>query len=241
MTPTLPLRGGAQRPNPAGGPGARPFGASTSRSRAICVLCVASLTGCAMPRPPQTLSPPQPLADVSLTSVESWRYAKWGMSPDEIVAASRGKAMLLASASNLGASDRQRIETTAKQNGVSPEFMMRFKGAASSMENGGIFFDISFMFNARTGGLVNVLVHKDLCDQTEATRIRLALDSAYGKPFEDYAFYDLMKMTKWKARNQLVEFAITNDRDSKAHSCMISYEPFPMFSSALGKGENLKY
>jgi hypothetical protein len=150
------------------------------------------------------------------------------MSPEEVIAASGGKANLVPHRAWTSAEEEE-FEAMAKQYGQSPQFLMQLKGASSSFEDGGILFDVSFMFDPKSNSFINVLVAKDACDQAEATRIKLGLESLYAVPFEDYDFYGSMAMTKWKARGELVEFSVTKEKDSGLKSCIISYEPIPKF------------
>jgi hypothetical protein len=87
------------------------------------------------------------------------------------------------------------------------------------------------MFDTKSDRLIEVLVHKGACDQAEATRIKLGLESAYGAPFADYHFYELLANAKRKARGELIEFAVTKAEKSALHSCMISHDPIPKLSA----------
>src|SRR5204863_5931305 len=128
--------------------------------------------------------------------------------------------------STSGAEEKQ-YDTLAKRYGISRQLIAQFKGASSSIEDGGISFDIGFMFDSAQGRLRNVLVGKSGCDESEATRIKIGLTSRYGTPFEDYHFYDLLTTAKWRAGGELIVFSITKEKDSKLLSCLISYEPIP--------------
>jgi hypothetical protein len=195
------------------------------------VIAVGSCSPVSAPAP--SASPPLSVgrpAESGTARAHAWRYAQWGMSPEEVVGASDGRANLVPYKA-WTAAEEQKFDAMARQYGLSPQLLKQFKGASSSFEDGGILFDVSFMFDNKTKGLVNVLVAKDACDQAEATRIKLGLTSIYGAPFEDYDFYGLMVTTKWRAKGELVEFSVTKEKDSELKSCMVSYEPIPKLSN----------
>jgi hypothetical protein len=141
------------------------------------VLCM--FTGCA-PAPITSADSQRPIPAAhpnelipskgSDLSSESWRYAQWGMTPSQVVAASAGRATLLKGKSERGsAEDTKRfdeMQRISRENNISLSLLDQFKGATSSINVGGLQLYISFMLIRLTpkstrfsDGFVGTLAH----------------------------------------------------------------------------------
>ncbi len=98
-------------------------------------------------------------------SVDSWRYARWGMTPNQVVSSSAGRATLLKEGKieRGSAEDKRRygeMQQLSRKYDISLALLDRFKGAASAINVAGLQIDISFMFSGRNDRLVSVLLAK---------------------------------------------------------------------------------
>ena len=201
------------------------------------VLCM--FTGCA-PAPITSADSQRPIPAArpselipskgSDLSSESWRYAQWGMTPSQVVAASAGRATLLKGKSERGsAEDTKRfdeMQRISRENNISLSLLDQYKGATSSITVGGLELDISFMFNGRNDRLVSVLLGKSDCTSDELDKLALLLTLKFGKPFEHYRTESIgYAIWKWSSAPDLIELASTKDADKSSSTCIISYEP----------------
>src|SRR5215467_10689300 len=85
---------------------------------------------------------------LALGDAQTWRYAKWGMSPEEVVAASNGQASLVPDTPLTPESIEKRKEGSKSSNAPSQE-TQQFEGVRSQLEEGGIFFKVSFVFDVQ--------------------------------------------------------------------------------------------
>jgi len=133
-----------------------------------------------------------------------WQYTTWGMTPDEVVAASKGLA--------------SRTEDAEK--GI--------KLAVGSHTANGIDYSVSFIFSKGDPRLSSVyLISKDpgVCPT-----ISNQLTDVYGKP-ESKSASGLATITKWRSgqANALIQLVQIG---SSSH-CEISYRPIPKPGSGL--------
>ncbi|MBR0673614.1 hypothetical protein [Neoroseomonas soli] len=98
------------------------------------------------------------------TAAAHWEYARWGMSPQQVVTASRGAVRALP------AGERRPV----------PAARMEYR-AAGEFRSGTLRLSVAFAFDARNGGLVCVSARAD-ADQGPALRARL--ERLFGAPQE---------------------------------------------------------
>jgi hypothetical protein len=174
------------------------------------------------------------LAAAAAHAQQPWRYAQWGMSPEEVVAASKGQAVLVPHKIRT-LDEVRKFEALSKETGMSLQKFMLFKGAKSQFETGGISFEVAYMFDDQSKKLIEVLVGKDRCDATERNHIKYGLSAEYGRPTEDYNFAGESFAT-WKTRSEVIDFnwgkELGNDGRPvggwpEARECLIAYSPLP--------------
>jgi hypothetical protein len=170
-------------------------------------------------------------------SVDSWRYAQWGMTPNQVVSASAGRATLLEEGKieHGSAEDKRRfgeMQQISRKNDISLSLLDQFKGATSAINVAGLQLDIAFMFNGRNDRLVAVLLGKSDCTSDELDKLALLLKLKFGTPFEHYRLEGTgFGIWKWTSASDLIE--LTTEKSIDAHgivdksssTCIISYEP----------------
>lgn len=92
-----------------------------------------------------------------------WEYTVWGMTRDEVIAASRGAARAL----------------PAERERVSPEARMTYRAEARLAE-GALLLEVAFAFDDVTGGLICVSFAAQTARQTQA--LRDWLTQRHGQP-----------------------------------------------------------
>lgn len=157
----------------------------------------------------------------ALADAQTWRYAKWGMSPEEVVAASNGQATLVAYTPPTPDSIEKPKEAS-KPSGPPSQELQQFKGAGSQLEDGGILFQVSFEFDEQSRKLIQVIVSTDKC-ALDTDLIRHRLIKYYGKP----AKHDKSDSTTWKTNSETITYDIIKKKPSSSANCMIRYEPLP--------------
>jgi hypothetical protein len=194
-----------------------------------------AFAGCAAPPMPGGVATDHPTALYARSpadaSVDSWRYAQWGMTPNQVVSASVGRAMLLKEGKieRGSAEDKRRfgeMQQLSRKNDISLSLLDQFKGATSAINVAGFDLDISFMFNGRNDRLVSVLLGKSDCTSDELDKLALLLKLKFGTPFEHYRMEGVdFTIWKWTSASDLIELTTTKDADRSSSTCIISYEP----------------
>lgn len=185
------------------------MGAQTMRCRRfnLPVLLALVLTVCAS----------LPAAD----ALADWQYTRWGMSPRQVVAASRGTATLVP--------DEYKPENDRRirEEGLSPDLMEKVRLAASSIEIEHMVFQVALMFDARSHSLSEVIVGKDDCKPAEAHRMEFLFNMKYGHAFKrDFILYDEKYFEDiWRLPRDIIDFSYTPTLNSL--TCLISYKPVP--------------
>jgi hypothetical protein len=159
---------------------------------------------------------------LALADTQTWRYAKWGMSPDEVVKASNGQASLVADTPLTPDSIEKRKEAS-RSSDTSPQELQQFKGAAAQLEEGGIFFKVTFVFDGQSRKLTQVILSTDKCAlDTDLIRHRLIKD--YGKPADHHKS---QSTTTWKTNSETITYDVLKKTSTSSANCTIRYEPLP--------------
>ena len=161
------------------------------------------------------------LPALAFADAQTWRFAKWGMSPEEVVTASNGQASLVPYAPP--APDFiEKPKEALKSSGTSFQEPPQFEGVRSQLVDGGIFFKVSFLFDEQSRKLIQVVVSTDKCAlDTDLIRRRLIKD--YGKP----ADHQKSESTTWKTSTEMIKYEITKKKPTSSANCAIRYEPLP--------------
>ena len=165
---------------------------------------------------------------LAVADAQTWRYAQWGMTPEEVVAASKGQASLVPYTPPTPETV-EKSKDASKQSVMPLQQLQQFGGAGSQLEQAGVLFNVSFLFDEQSRKLVQVIVSKDQC-ALEVDRIKSRLVKEYGKPVGHHKS-DVADTTTWKTNSEMVEFGLQK-RKSPGNvpdilKCMISYEPLP--------------
>jgi len=138
-----------------------------------------------------------------------WQYTRWGMSPEQVIAASRGTAKPSAGPELGDKSERLLV--------------------ISNTEIENVVFWVSFYFSRSTGGLSRIFVQKDDCTAWTASRLRLLLRAKFGHPIKttdlsttEHPFFT----DDWRAGHDIVQLAIVQDGPKRFY-CWITYQPIP--------------
>jgi len=158
---------------------------------------------------------------LALADAQTWRFAKWGMSPEEVVAASNGQASLVPYTPITPASTEKPKEVS-KSSDASSQELPQFKGAGSQLEDGGIFFKVSFVFDEKSRKLTQVIVTTDKC-ALDTDLIRYRLIKYYGKPADHHK----SGSTTWKTNSETITYDILKKTSTSSANCTIRYEPSP--------------
>jgi hypothetical protein len=115
-----------------------------------------------------------------------WQYAEWGMTPDQVIAASNGAA--------------SRQEAKPSKTGWSV-FLLH-----SDYSTGPFKFEASFGFNMRSGTLREVELRLEN-GITEASRLQDHLIKKYGDPLSVELFGQVTRVTTWRddKENNVIE------------------------------------
>ena len=159
---------------------------------------------------------------LALADAQTWRYAKWGMSPEEVIAASNGQASPVPFTSPT-LNSTEKPKEVSQSSGTSLQEPLRFEGAKSQLEDGGIFFKVSFIFDEQTRELIQIVVSTDKCAlDTELIRYRLIKD--YGKPANHHKS---QSTTTWKTNAETITYDVIKKKPTSGANCAIRYEPLP--------------
>jgi hypothetical protein len=154
------------------------------------------------------------LPALAFADAQTWRFAKWGMSPEEVVTASNGQASLVPYAPP--------APDFTKSSGTSFQEPPQFEGVRSQLVDGGIFFKVSFLFDEQSRKLIQVVVSTDKCaSDTDLIRRRLIKD--YGKLAE----HQKSDSTTWKTSTEMIKYEIAKKKPTSSANCAIRYEPLP--------------
>jgi hypothetical protein len=108
-----------------------------------------------------------------VADAQTWRYAKWGMTPEEVVAASKGQASLVPFTPPTPETV-EKSKDASKQSAMPLQQLPQFGGAGSQLEQADVLFNVSFLFDEQSRKLVQVIVSKDQC-VLEVDRIKSRL------------------------------------------------------------------
>jgi hypothetical protein len=154
-----------------------------------------------------------------LADTQTWRYAKWGMSPEEVVAASNGQASLVP---DTPITPEEKPKEASKPSGTSSQELRQFKSAGSQLVEGGIFFKVSFVFDGQSRKLAQVILNTDKC-ALDSNLIMYRLIKEYGKPTDHHK----SDATTWKTNSEMITYDILKRKPTSSANCMIRYEPSP--------------
>jgi hypothetical protein len=150
-----------------------------------------------------------PAAAVTLLPIQadaSWQYTRWGMSPEQVVAASKGTAHL------------------EPDNGsYLPYLPDRDKAlmlAKGQVKIGSFNFKVGFYFDVEKRALKSVFLSAENCTKNDSYALREWLSAKYGVPRE--VLYNLT--FKWVSPFEPDIITLTSLSDT---SCSIAYEPIP--------------
>jgi hypothetical protein len=159
---------------------------------------------------------------LAFADAQTWRYAKWGMSPEEVIAASNGQASPVPYTPPTPGFIEKPKEAS-QSSGTSLQEPLQFEGAKSQLEDGGIFFKVSFVFNDQSRKLVQVIVRTDRCAlDTDLIKYRLIKD--YGKPANHHKS---QSTTTWKTNSETITYDVLKKTSTGSANCVIHYEPLP--------------
>jgi hypothetical protein len=157
-----------------------------------------------------------------LTARADWQYTHWGMSPDEVITSSAGRAW------SVPAPPTYDAEALIKK-GIAPSLAHRIKLAETTTVADQITFRTAFIFDDSTRRLVAVYLEHKNCNQADADRIRIMLTLRYGQPFENRSSpsYAVAETIKWLTRTDFVELTRSQFLEPASISCFLSFEEPP--------------
>jgi len=106
-----------------------------------------------------------------ISALADWQWTKWGMSPEEVVSASREKARL--------ATDDEKEKQSVSAGSKVTQLML----AVSEHDSGDLRFRVLFLFDPVSRQLM--CVRLDPGRSTTAARLRSDLIGVYGKPVDE--------------------------------------------------------
>jgi hypothetical protein len=128
-----------------------------------------------------------------------WQYTKWGMTPDQVVAASGGKAKLLPA--------KQRPRIPPLETAASGEF-----------QDGALELRTTFSFNTDGGGLACVFYGLTSHDGDEA--FKTGLISRYGQPQRVSGLPAIgLQTLSWKTATDEIEASFSKDDPAYVMHC----------------------
>jgi hypothetical protein len=116
---------------------------------------------------------------LALADEQTWRYAKWDMSPEEVVAASNGHASLVPYTPP-APDPIEKLKEASQQSSTTLQKLKQFEGARSQLEQAGILFKVSFVFDGKSRKLIQVILRLDNCS-LDIDLIRYRLTKEYGR------------------------------------------------------------
>jgi hypothetical protein len=140
------------------------------------------------------------LSLISFTALANWQYTQWGMSPEQVVAASRGSAHL------------------EHDNGALLPYTKALLLAKGQIQIGNFDFVVGFYFDVNKRTLNSVFLTLPKCSANDARRLKELLNAKYGAPRD--RFYNLI--TKWVS-----PFSPDMITFTSGESCSIEYEQIP--------------
>ncbi|MCU1383194.1 MAG: hypothetical protein JWL71_1891 [Acidobacteria bacterium] len=130
-----------------------------------------------------------------------WQYTHWGMTPEQVVAASKGTAKLLPE------KDRPRL----------PPFVTAAKG---DYQDGPLQLRATFLFNIATNGLT--CVYYGVSNHVYDDAFKAALTKQYGPPktTSGPAFLGMTTLA-WKTPTDQIEATFSKDDPAHAEQCSL--------------------
>jgi hypothetical protein len=130
-----------------------------------------------------------------------WQYTRWGMTPEQVVAASKGTAHLLPE------KDRPRLPP-------------RVTAAQGDYQDGPLPLRVTFSFDIATNGLACVYYGVKTHDNDEA--FKAALTKRFGPPKKTPgpAFLGMTTLT-WKTPNDQIDATFAKDDPAYATQCSL--------------------
>jgi hypothetical protein len=128
----------------------------------------------------------------------NWAYTTWGMTPDQVVAASNGAVRLIPAA--------KRKQDDADNWEIAAE---------GDYQDGDFALSASFMFDLKKGGLICVLYS---APGKQSELIRPAIEKKYGKPIKEDELFTL-KTTTWHTPDEVELSADTTHRSATVMHC----------------------
>jgi hypothetical protein len=158
---------------------------------------------------------------LALADEQTWRYAKWDMSPEEVVAASNGQASLVPYTRPLP-DPVEKSKEVSQQSSIMSQKLEQFEGARSQLEQAGILFKVSFVFDRQSRKLTQVMLKLDNCT-LDVDLIRYRLTKEYGKSMGRHRS---SSTTVWQTNSETITYDILKKTSTSA-DCTIRYEPLP--------------
>jgi hypothetical protein len=152
----------------------------------------------AAPAAPSTPAAMPSGSDSTTATATGWRYAKWGMTEQQLIAASNGLAR--------AAAGREREQDLAEGTYI---------GALSEFSDGPFQMKASFYFANAGGGLGKILVELKNMEMREDFIKKI--QAQYGRPFEDFKD-ETLRVSKW--RNDKIEIWLADVTLIKAVTLM---------------------
>jgi len=164
---------------------------------------------------------PSALAGASSdAALADWQYTRWGMSPEQVVQASRGKATPVPP--EAVARELKHLHTP------DPIALLKSSVTVSSSTFGTVIFDVLFLFKAPERSLVKILLVKDNCKDTEYYDLKYQLSLKYAHPFETVPdFYGFYKSATWRTAPDGDVVLLSWSKMGRVPDCQITYERMP--------------
>ena len=159
---------------------------------------------------------------LALADEQTWRYAKWDMSPEEVVAASNGQASLVPYTPP-APDPIENLKEASQQSGITLQTVKQFGGARSQLEQAGILFKVSFVFDRGSRKLIQVMLKLDNCT-LDVDLIRYRLTKEYGKSM---GRKKSQSTTTWQTNSEAITYEILKKTSTSSANCTIRYEPLP--------------
>ena len=143
------------------------------------------------------------LALISSTASANWQYTQWGMSPEQVVAASQGAAHL------------------EQDNGAALPHVKALLLAKGQIQIDNFDFIVGFYFDGNRRLLKSVFLRLEKCSENDAGRLKELLNAKYGAPRQILSPYQ-----KWVSpfAPDMITFISPTVR---SRFCSIEYEPIP--------------
>jgi len=141
-------------------------------------------------------------------ALANWQYTHWGMSPDEVVKASNGKASLVPA---------DVVARADKSYG-------RVKLAESTARLDNIPLNVGFIFSIETRSLVEVGLYKSDCSISDTSALESRLGTDYGPPLSRENLILSDRIT-WQDRSSSDRIVLVVFKDVDSPSCLVRFEP----------------